>query len=181
MIGLGLGLVVAAAIGTAAFVIHGREQTFTDMFGDPDTGPYDFDNPTRSDYPNDALACPRGFCTEGRPDLEIAPLRADVPDVYRAVRAAIEAFPSPDVRRDDPAEGEFRAVVRTPWIRFPDTVSARVRRLADGTTGLWLYSRSRLGRNDLGTNRRRVETIVDRVRADVEAALSDPARPRPRS
>lgn len=172
---LGLCALIAVTISgvVGATVIMGRGAMLTALFGDPDTGRYDFDRPTRTPVPHDALACPTGTCDDAPRDFSTPVFEAEPEAVYDAVRAAVAALPSPDFRLDDRAGGRLRAVVRTPWIRFPDTVSAMVRRFPGGGTGLWLYSRSQIGRNDLGTNRKRLEAIVAAVRSSLASAVKD--------
>lgn len=165
-----IAVAISSAVGTT--LIMGREEMFTAMFGDPDTGRYDFDRPTRTPVPHDALACPDGACAGASPDLSTDPFEAEPAAVYDAVKSAVAALQFPDFRLDDRTGGHLRAVVRTPWIRFPDTVSAMVRRLPGGGTGLWLYSRSQIGRNDMGTNRKRLEAIVAAVRSSLGSAVT---------
>ena len=54
-------------------------------------------------------------------------------------------------------------VVKTPLIGYPDYVSARVSDTDDGARIL-LYSRSRFGDSDLGTNKARVERIFSTLK-----------------
>nr|WP_246734208.1 DUF1499 domain-containing protein [Oharaeibacter diazotrophicus] len=138
----------------------------TDLFGDPDTGPFDFAHPIRTGWPNDALACPPGECADAAPDIATTPSTRPAADVLADLRRLVAALPGAVVVEDVPAEGRFRAVVRTPLLRFPDTVSVRVAALADGRTGVWIYSRSKVGSADLGTNRRRLAGLLAGLVAD---------------
>lgn len=154
------GLSALVTTGLAAIGLHGRDRTMTDLSGDPDTGPFDFARPRRTGHPNDALACPPGECTDAAPDLITAPSTRPVAAVHADLRRLVATLPGAVFVEEAAAEGRFRAVVRTPLLRFPDTVSARVAPLPDGRSGVWLYSRSRIGTLDFGTNRRRLAALL---------------------
>lgn len=150
-----------AAGAAAAFAAYGPERFWTDVFGEPDAGPFDFDHPTRSGKPNDALACPPPACTEAGEVLP-TPLFPVAPETLAAeVRAAIAALPSARIVEETPGGLAFRAVVRTPLLRFPDTVSVEVRREPSGLASLRLHSRSLVGFHDLGTNAARLTALID--------------------
>lgn len=148
------------AVGAGGVVAYGRERLLADLFGDPDTGAYDFAAPTRTPVPHDALACPAAACEAARPDLETLPDPRPPATVFSALRAAAAALPGPDFVAEDTESLAFRAVVRTPWIRFADTLSARVEARPDGGSAVWIYSRSQIGRGDWGTNRARLEAVL---------------------
>jgi uncharacterized protein (DUF1499 family) len=61
-----------------------------------------------------------------------------------------------DVVDDQGERLQLRAVVRTTLLRFPDTLSIRVREPAPGQAEIWIYSRSQIGQFDLGANERRI-------------------------
>lgn len=167
------GLSALVTTGLAAVGLRGPDQVTTDLFGDPDTGPFDFARPVRTGHPNDALACPPGQCADAAPDVATTPSTRPVAAVLADLRRLVDALPGAVFVEDVPAEGRFRAVVRTPLLRFPDTVSARVATLPDGSTGVWLYSRSRFGSADFGTNRRRLAALLAALPDD----RSDAGRP----
>ena len=116
----------------------------------------DFATLTRRSSPNDALACRPETCT-AKADI--------VPPVYALPAAELRTRLTSLILADGNAEQVARAtgaqgdrfVVRTPLMRFPDTVDVLVLSLGDHRATLALYSRSLLGRGDLGANRRRLE------------------------
>lgn len=122
-----------------------------ERFGPADQGPVDFTRLVRRSTPNDALACPPGLCGSARADI-ISPVW-DVP--YHELRArlvaAILASGAEQVAQATPGRGD-RFVVRTPMIRYPDTVDMMVLPVAGGGSTVALYSRSLVGRSDLGAN-----------------------------
>jgi len=54
-------------------------------------------------------------------------------------------------------------IQHTPMLRFPDIVTVEFVALAPDRSSLAIYSRSRYGRGDFGTNRRRVERWLARL------------------
>jgi hypothetical protein len=120
------------------------------LFGPVDQGPVDFATLERRNTPNDALVCPSWLC-RAAPDIA-APLYELPADALRRIVIGV-------VLRDDAvqvAEGgasrSDRFVVRTRWLRFPDTVDLMVIPLGPDRSTLALYSRSLVGRGDFGTN-----------------------------
>jgi len=121
------------------------------LFGSVDQGPVDFATLERRSTPNDALVCPSWLCRDA-PDIA-APLYELPADALRRIVIGV-------VLRDGDAvqvaEGGVnrgdRFVVRTRWLRFPDTVDLMVIPLGPDRSTLALYSRSLVGRGDFGTN-----------------------------
>ena len=88
------------------------------------------------------------------PERHLASFRAD-PD--RAFVAAREAANSLGwvLEYDNPSQLEFNAVVTTPLLRFRDDVKVKILPTTDpAVVQLYLRSRSRLGKGDLGANTR---------------------------
>jgi uncharacterized protein (DUF1499 family) len=131
------------------------------LFGSPDLGPVDFATLKRRTTPNDSLACSRGLCPRATPDIEppVYPLAAER---LRAIaREAILAEPDVMLVQSDGLQDRY--VVRTRLLRFPDTVDVKVVDVAENRSTLALYSRSQVGRSDLGTNGRRLGRWVARI------------------
>ncbi|HUG61708.1 MAG TPA: DUF1499 domain-containing protein [Methylomirabilota bacterium] len=170
-------VVIAVALGaTAAGVAaYGREALWADIFGPPDMGAYDFDIPTRTGKLNDALACPVSAepCFAASVDRTIPLFAVDGPTLYAAVVKRIQVLPGATAVESDPDRLSLRAVVRTPFLRFPDTLSMRVREEAPGRSGLWLYSRSQIGHADLGVNERRLRHLIRDLRRSLPVAPQD--------
>jgi uncharacterized protein (DUF1499 family) len=59
--------------------------------------------------------------------------------------------------------GQDRFLVHTRLMRFPDTVAAQVIEQGPGQSTLALYSRSQIGRSDLGVNKRRLARWLSAV------------------
>jgi uncharacterized protein (DUF1499 family) len=97
------------------------------------------------------------------PDLAAVELPLPRRQAFARVVEAAEAMGWEVVGRD--AEGgRVEAVDTTRWFGFKDDIAVRVR--ADGGgSRVDVRSRSRVGRNDLGTNARRIRTYAERLRA----------------
>lgn len=159
-----VSLGVVTGLAAAGAVAYGREALWEDLFGPPDVGPYSFDKPTRTGKPNDALACPPGACPDVGTVMETHLFAVDAPVLYAAVREEMmDAFRVRMVE-EDPRRGHLRAVVFTPLLRLPDTLTAEVRSAAPGRSSLYLYSRSKIGHADLGTNEERLKTLLRHLR-----------------
>jgi len=86
----------------------------------------------------------------------IAPLRIDAPadQAWASVRAIVSGWPRTTIVREEP--GFLHAEVRSLLFRFVDDVHL----LLDEDAGcIHVRSASRVGRSDLGVNRRRVEAL----------------------
>jgi hypothetical protein len=83
--------------------------------------------------------------------------------------AATARAPAPSSARD----GIIEAVARTPILGFRDDVVVRVRPTSDGAR-IDVRSASRYGRNDLGTNAKRVRNLIDDI--DDVLALPQPVK-----
>jgi uncharacterized protein (DUF1499 family) len=147
-------LVLLVAVPVAVMLV-GRERIWTFVSGPADLSRYDFAAETRRGTGNDALACTSGACVSADlviPNTELAPNAAieAAAERLRQVEPLVERVDD----RTDPTYGRF--VVRTPLMRFPDTIDLFAGTSSSGETWLKAYSRSKLGSSDLGANRRRL-------------------------
>lgn len=121
-----------------------------------------------ADTPNQYLILPAGFAADATPHA-VSPI-FDIP-VQRLERLALEvirAQPRTVQVAADPAERTYAFVQRTALLRFPDTVTIRFIALGANAATLAMYSRSKIGHSDFGTNRKRVEEWVSRIRARLD-------------
>jgi uncharacterized protein (DUF1499 family) len=164
------GLAALAVLAVVAFLVVGPERVWG-VFGPADLGPVDFARLERRGSPNDALACPEGFCGGARAEIPSPVFAMDA----RALAAAMERALASESRLErvavDAAAGTARYVQRTPLLGFPDTIELRYLDLPGGGSSLVIYSRSKLGHSDLGANRARIERWLARL-----AAMAAPAR-----
>lgn len=139
------------------------------LFGPADLGPAAFGTLMRRTSPNDALAAPPDVCP-AHSDIvppEFAMPAAALRTVFRAMLASemnVERVAVDDAALTD------RYVQRTALLRFPDTVVVQFFERGPGRSTLALYSRSQLGRSDLGVNRARLERWLGKLSALAPAA-----------
>lgn len=155
-----LAIAILIGLGVLAVVLYGRERLWERLGGPADIGRYDFAEAKRNATPNDALACTAGTCTA--PDLTIPDTAGPPAAVVKRLSerlATIEAHVRRVEDRSDP--GYARFVVYTPLLRFPDTIDVEVRERAGGSSDIRAYSRSKLGRSDFGTNKKRLAQLFD--------------------
>jgi len=145
----------------------GIDDAYALVFGPPDLGGVDFENLTRRDAPNDALACHPDICGATPVDFEtpIYPIAGS--RLRQIVREVALTQPRTQLVYASRWGEEDRYVVRSRLMRYPDTVVARIYGAGPGRSMLGLYSRSQIGYSDMGMNRARIErwlaAIDDRV------------------
>lgn len=159
-------LIIVAAV-TGAFLLVGPERVWT-LFGPADLGPIMFESLRRRTTPNDALACPPDLCPD---KIDIQPPVFPVsPKVLREAfsRAILPERRLTLVDIDDRMSTE-RFVQRSEKMRFPDTISVRFLERPGGQSTIAIYSRSQLGKSDLGVNRARIERWLEALSREVAA------------
>jgi uncharacterized protein (DUF1499 family) len=87
------------------------------------------------------------------PDLGPLTLGLPAASVWQSVLDAIRSLPRWRIESQDESSGIIRATRRTRLFRFVDDVTIRVETLADGAR-VHARSQSRVGKGDLGQNRR---------------------------
>ena len=118
-----------------------------------------FDALKRPDSPNNWLVAPAGFAIA--PDA-VAPVfnvpMHDLIDTFKLV-----ALRSKGVAVVEESAHAIHVVATTPLMRFKDDVWVLFIPIGENASTLALYSASRVGYWDLGTNRRRVKDWIERV------------------
>jgi uncharacterized protein (DUF1499 family) len=155
-------LIAAAAIGYALLekrpgygVYYGLAKLTGSRL---DVGPVDWPTLTRHATPNDALVCPANRCPNAKPDAE--PKTYPMPPAELLARLRRIALSEPDTTElycGTDCDRTARILQHTRLMRFPDTVDIEVLPVGDNQSTLAIYSRSLIGRSDLGVNRARVE------------------------
>ena len=160
-----IALIAAAVSG--AFLLLGPERIWS-WFGPADLGPVMFESLRRRAAPNDALACPPDLCPA---NIDIIPPEFAV--TPSALREAFARAILPERRLTlvdiDDRMSTDRYVQRTERMRFPDTIVVRFLERPGGRSTIAIYSRSQLGRADLGVNRARIERWLERLELEVDA------------
>lgn len=134
----------------------GIDDAYALVFGPPDLGGVDFENLTRRDAPNDALACHPDICGATAVDFETPVFPIPGARLREIVREVALAQPRTQLVYASRWGEEDRYVVRSRLMRYPDTVVARIYGAGPGRSMLGLYSRSQIGYSDMGMNRARI-------------------------
>jgi uncharacterized protein (DUF1499 family) len=156
--------IVALVLGALAFAVPFRFQQTAQSV------------PRINDITTDTANPPKYMTTARQyPGEEFAKLqRAAYPDIAPVIlpmppRAAFERALKAaesmgwEVVGRDAAAGTLEAVDTTKWFGFKDDIAVRVS-AADGGSRVDVRSKSRVGRNDIGTNARRIRAYVERLR-----------------
>ncbi len=135
----------------------------------------------RRTTPNDALACPPGFCA-AKADFDPGVHQGSDEDLRRRFAAVALADEKvvPLYRGDQPGRPmQDRYLQRSRLMSYPDTIDVRFIALGNDTATLAIYSRSQIGRSDFGVNLARIRRWVDAamVRAKESDSGSTPLPP----
>jgi uncharacterized protein (DUF1499 family) len=118
-----------------------------------------FDTLKRPGSPNNWLVAPADFAIA--PDA-VAPVfnvpMCDLIDTFKVV-----ALRSKDVAVVEESAHAVHVIATTPLLRFKDDVWVRFIPMGENASTVALYSASRVGYWDLGTNRRRLKDWIGRV------------------
>ncbi len=107
--------------------------------------------------PNQFLVLPAGYKAQAKAHAE-SPVFARPPDqVLDALKRVALAEPRTTLLAEDRAKRRLALVQKSKTFRFPDFIDAEAVPLADGRTGLAIYSRAKFGIRDFGVNRARIE------------------------
>jgi uncharacterized protein (DUF1499 family) len=156
--------IVAFVIGAVAFGVPFNFQQaarsvppINDITTDPSNPPKYMT--TSRPYPGEAFARQQALAY---PDIKPVMLKMPPREAFERAVTAAEAMGWEVVGRDA-AAGTLEAVDSTKWFGFKDDIAVRVSP-ADGGSRVDVRSKSRVGRNDIGTNARRIRAYVERLR-----------------
>ena len=148
-------LVILALLAAAGVMLYIR---FTPA--DPQAWHVDPRTVSPPDTPNSWLVRPVGG------DAVAPEFALPAPDLARLVDRVIRAQPRTRPLAGSVEDGHMTYVTRTPIMGYPDYVSVRVFATASGAS-MAVFSRSRFGHSDLGTNRKRLEEWMAQIDAAV--------------
>jgi uncharacterized protein (DUF1499 family) len=158
-----IALLLVAVVG--AFVLIGPERFWT-LFGPPDLGAISFETLMRRSTPNDALACPPDVCSANS-DLLPPVFAANAKDLRLAFSKVIASEDRVVLVEATDHDASERYIQRSRLMGFPDTIVVRFFERPGGQSTLALYSRSQLGRSDLGVNRARIKRWLEKLTMQV--------------
>jgi uncharacterized protein (DUF1499 family) len=160
-----VGGLVTVAILIGAFFAVGPDRVWS-LFGPADLGPVAFETLQRRTTPNDALACPGDVC-QAKSDLASPVFAVSAHDLRSAFRQAISREPRLSLVQSDDAGLTERYVQRSRLMGYPDTIVVRFFDRPGGHSTIALYSRSQLGKGDLGVNLARLQRWLNGLEAIV--------------
>lgn len=146
-------MTLMAVAALAALFLYSPNDFWTHLAGNPDLGPVTFATLKKGPKPNQYLLCPADVCRLETPDDEPRTYPLDATALKQRFLAALSGD-NIEIVEDRPLG--LRFIVRTPLMRFPDTVNVEFLERTGGAT-IALYSRSKLGRSDLGINAKRAK------------------------
>ena len=111
---------------------------------------------TRRESPNDSLACLPETCPQARADISPPLFTVSATRLAEKLRTALRN--EPRVTELAPVNDlHLRFVQRSALMLYPDLVDVLIVPRSSGAATLAIYSRSAVGRSDLGVNRARIE------------------------
>src|SRR5258706_11313429 len=159
------GVLVAIVVLIGSFFAVGPDHVWS-LFGTADLGPVAFETLQRRTTTNDALACPADVC-QAKSDLASPLFAVSAHDLRAAFRQAISSEPRLSLVQSDDGALADRYVQRSQLMRYPDTIVVRFFDRPGGHSTIALYSRSQLGRGDMGVNLARLQRWLNGLEAIV--------------
>ena len=155
------------------FFLRDREAFWERVAGAPDPVPPAITMILPTGRPNEAMACPEGFCPAWPEAIASPELALSAEELAERLDAAMggkeaggEAASEPDgpaswKRLDDGGDRlRRRYLAHSPLMRFPDLVTVEIVPLGDKRSSLAVHARARLGHSDMGANRKRVRQML---------------------
>ncbi len=117
----------------------------------------------RPPKPNTCLAAPDHHCLAAEPDFAPPEFAVTPQDLFSKLNDLVAAERQWSKVESDPEGLRLKFVATTGLMRFKDDVDIEVIPIDESRSTLAIYSRSRVGYSDLGTNRKRVDKLIERV------------------
>lgn len=133
----------------------------------------DFASLIPPDSPNAWVVAPVGVI-RGKADEEAPTFAVDAVRLAGAWRDVVAAEPRTTITAVSVDGLQIEAEQRSALFGFVDDISFRALPLAEGSSTLAVYSRSRVGYWDLGVNRSRVRSWLDRLQHTAQGSLPTP-------
>lgn len=161
LFGLAATFIVLYAVATS----YGWEKIWQRLAGPADMGNVSFSGFTKEPGPNQALVCPPGLCDRASIDFSSPTYALSADKLRKTLLESLELEQRLERVDDDQDPLRLRFIQRTKRLKFPDTISVEIIPVKDGMSALAVYSRSQIGKSDLGVNRSRLERWFARLQA----------------
>lgn len=165
---LGLILLVVVLVGgfvglrSMNFII--TDEVMMDRFTAPSHTPISFESLKLKASPNQFLVCDPDLC-DAEPHRQNQAYDLPADELRSRVEAIITRSPRVTHVNTDDALQQLDYIQRTPMMQYPDLITIRIAPLTDGTSTLYVYSRSVYGYGDGGVNQARIEAWLDELEA----------------
>ena len=124
----------------------------------------------RSPKPNSAFFASEGVETEAEVDEHLPHFDLSADELFIHAVEVFGAQKNTRTTNRDESVKQASFVCTTPLLRFKDDVDLEVVSTGEGRAGIILFSRSRVGYSDLGTNRKRLAHWVEQLNHNVKKA-----------
>jgi uncharacterized protein (DUF1499 family) len=126
----------------------------------------DFTALRRPKSPNSCLVAPQDLTTRARVDRAAPEFNVAPDELWIRLEDYVSTQSPARSIETDAATRRLRYVAVTPLLRFKDDIDIQVLDVAGDPTKstIAIYSRSRIGHSDLGTNARRVDRLLAALR-----------------
>lgn len=119
--------------------------------------------------PNAWLVAPAGLCREATPSAAAPTFPVPPERLFQGWLEVLAAEPRTAIVSQDMAKLQIESTQRSALMGFVDDVAARFLAAPEGST-LAVYSRSRVGYSDMGVNHKRVDRLLNALRARILSA-----------
>lgn len=117
----------------------------------------------RPPKPNTCLAAPETHCLAAEPDFAAPEFALTPRGLFSKLSELVAAERSWSKVESDADALRLKFVATTGLMRFKDDIDIEIIPVDESRATLAIYSRSRVGYSDLGTNRKRVTKLIERV------------------
>ncbi|MEN8722450.1 MAG: DUF1499 domain-containing protein [Alphaproteobacteria bacterium] len=122
-----------------------------------------------TEKPNQYLVCPADYCQKAAAHREAPVYDVPAAKLRDAWAKVVASQPRTKTLEQDSASLSYEYVQRSALFRYPDFVSVQFVSLGDESTTMAIYSRSKYGYSDLGVNKKRIDTWLDLLEAELSS------------
>lgn len=156
------------AIATLCLIItialYGPHKFLEQLWGNPDMGYVEIKSLSPIKKPNTALACPINYCKERSADISTGTYAKTVEKLREEIIDYFSKDKDAKIVGDHKDRLSMRFVTYSPVMRFPDTIQVQLITIDKNTSTLAIFARAKIGRNDFGANKTRIENILAAIK-----------------
>ena len=119
--------------------------------------------------PNQYLVCPAEFCPKAHAHRAAPTYDVPAQKLREAFLKVAGEQKRTTVVEQDEAAFKVELVQRSAIMRFPDTITVQFIAISDAQSSLAIYSRSQYGYSDLGVNKKRIDSWLELLEAELSA------------